>query len=181
MANAHVLIADDDAALIGTMTWVLKEHGYEVTATHKGHRVVPLMAERTPDLVLLDIQFADVDGTEVLEHIKSDDRWRDIPVLMMSSVPLEEAAVRTLGLGAADYVRKPFRVRELLARIQAQLRMRAILRSAHASLREPWEALSPRGGGRPGPPPGCILHDGRWSCRRTRSTTRWRVGGAGAG
>jgi two-component system cell cycle response regulator len=141
MPNAHVLIADDDAALVATMAWVLKEHGYEVTASHEGNRVVPLMAERTPDVVLLDILFADADGVEVLELIKADDRWRDIPVLMMSSLPLEEAAVRTLGLGAADYVRKPFRLRELLARIQAQLRMRAILRSAHESLRETRDAL----------------------------------------
>ena len=67
----------------------------------------------------------------MLEAIKQDERWRDVPVVMMSGLTLEEAAVRTLGLGAADFVRKPFRVRELLARIQAQLRMRAILRSAH--------------------------------------------------
>src|SRR3990172_5363912 len=141
MPNAHVLIADDDEALVGTLAWVLKEHGYDVTATHEGHRVIPLMSERTPDVVLLDIQFGDADGTDVLEGIKSDDRWRDLPVLMMSSLPLEEAAVRTLGLGAADYVRKPFRVRELLARIQAQLRMRAILRSARESLKETRDAL----------------------------------------
>lgn len=141
MPNAHVLVADDDESLVATMAWVLKEHGYDVSATHEGHRVIPLMAERTPDVVLLDILFADADGQEVLEQIKSDDRWRDIPVLMMSSLPLEEAAVRTLGLGAADYIRKPFRLRELLARIQAQLRMRAILRSAHETLRETREAL----------------------------------------
>ena len=53
MAKTHVLIADDDPALIRTMTWVLKEHGYDVTATGDANRVVPLMAERTPDVVLL--------------------------------------------------------------------------------------------------------------------------------
>jgi two-component system cell cycle response regulator len=141
MPNARILIADDDQALVATMAWVLKEHGYDVSATHEGHRVIPLMTERTPDVVLLDILFADTDGTEVLERIKADDRWRDLPVLMMSGLPLEEVAVRSLGLGAADYVRKPFRIRELLARIQAQLRMRAILRSARESLRETREAL----------------------------------------
>jgi two-component system, cell cycle response regulator len=141
MRSAHILIADDDAALVQTMTWVLREHGYDVTATHEGRQVIPLMAERTPDIVLLDVMFPDTDGNEVLEGIKAEERWRDIPVLMISSLPPEEGAVRTLGLGAADYVRKPFRVRELLARIQAQLRMRAILRSANESLRETQEAL----------------------------------------
>lgn len=142
MPNAHILIADDDRALVGTQARVLKDQGYEVTSTHEGNRVIPVMAERTPDLVLLDIQFEDSDGTDVLERIKADDRWRDIPVVMMSALTLEESAVRTLGLGAADYVRKPFRVRELLARIQAQLRMRAILRSAYETLREAREALN---------------------------------------
>ncbi|HEX7122701.1 MAG TPA: response regulator, partial [Gemmatimonadaceae bacterium] len=69
MPNAHVLIADDDAALVRTMTWVLREHGYDVTATLEASQVVPLMAERTPDLVLLDVVFPDADGTEVLEAI----------------------------------------------------------------------------------------------------------------
>jgi DNA-binding response OmpR family regulator len=141
MPNARILVADDDPAMLGTLAWVLKEQGYEVSSTHDAHQVIPLMTERTPDLVLLDMQFGDSNGADVLEAIKQDDRFRDVPVLMMSGLTLEEAAVRTLGLGASDYVRKPFRVRELLARIQAQLRMRAILRSAHDTLREAREAL----------------------------------------
>jgi DNA-binding response OmpR family regulator len=142
MPNARILVADDDPGMLGTLSWILKEQGYEVVTTHEGGRVVPIMIDRTPDLVLLDIMFADSSGIDVLELIKKDERWRDVPVVMMSALTPEEAAVRTLGLGAADYVRKPFRVRELLARIEAQLRMRAILRSANDTLRETREALS---------------------------------------
>lgn len=135
MASTRILIADDDMSVVQTMTWVLKEHGYDVVSAHRGARVLELMDERTPDLVLLDVMFPDADGYQILERIKADDRWRDVPVLMVSSLPPEEAAVRTLGLGAADFVKKPFRVKELLARIQSQLRMRAILRSANDTLR----------------------------------------------
>lgn len=142
MPNARILVADDDPAMLGTLSWILKEQGYEVVSTHDGNRVLPLMAERTPDLVLLDVLFGDANGTDVLEAIKRDERWRDVPIVMMSALSPEEAAVRTLGIGAADYVRKPFRVRELLARIQAQLRMRTILTSAHETLREAQEALT---------------------------------------
>ena len=141
MPNARILVADDDPSVLGTLVWVLKEQGYEVVSTHEGSRVVPLMEERIPDLVLLDIQFADSSGMDVLGAIRNEERWLGIPVVMMSALTLEESAVRTLGLGAADYVRKPLRVRELLARIEAQLRMRAILRSAHDTLREAREAL----------------------------------------
>ncbi|MGQ0641377.1 MAG: response regulator, partial [Gemmatimonadaceae bacterium] len=136
MTRARILIADDDASIVQTMTWVLKEHGYDVMAAQRGGDVIPMMEERVPDLVLLDVTFPDADGYQILERIKGDERWRDIPIMMISSLPPEEASVRTLGLGAADFVRKPFRVKELLARIQAQLRMRAILRSAHTALHE---------------------------------------------
>jgi two-component system cell cycle response regulator len=136
MSRSRILIADDDASIVQTMTWVLKEHGYDVMAAQRGADVVPMMEERVPDLVLLDVTFPDADGYQILERIKNDDRWRDVPIMMISSLPPEEASVRTLGLGAADFVRKPFRVKELLARIQAQLRMRAILRSAHTALHE---------------------------------------------
>ena len=134
MAAARILVADDDAAIVQTMTFVLREHGYDVVSARSGRAMFEELEARTPDLVLLDIMFPDADGYQLLERIKSDDRWRDLPVLMMSSLPPEEAAVKTLGLGAADFVRKPFRVRELLARIQAQLRQRAVLRSTRELL-----------------------------------------------
>jgi two-component system cell cycle response regulator len=136
MPNARILIADDDPSILQTMSWVLKEHGYDVSAAREGSRVLALLEEGPPDLVLLDVMFPDADGYQILEHIKSDPRWRDLPVLMVSSLPPEEAAVRTLGLGASDFVKKPYRVKELLARIQAQLRMRAILRSANDALHD---------------------------------------------
>jgi two-component system cell cycle response regulator len=73
--------------------------------------------------VLLDIMMPQIDGLKLLEEVKSHSRWRDLPVLMISSMPPEEATSRSLGLGAADFIAKPFRVRELVARIEARLRM----------------------------------------------------------
>ncbi|MEP7344051.1 MAG: diguanylate cyclase [Gemmatimonadaceae bacterium] len=142
MSNARILVADDDSAVLQTMTWLLKEHGYDVDAVSEGMLVLPSMEASLPDLVLLDVMLPDADGYQLLERIKSDDRFRDIPVLMVSSLPPEEAAVRTLGLGAADFIRKPFRVKELLARMQAQLRMRAILLSASETLKKTEEQLT---------------------------------------
>src|SRR5579862_4138449 len=136
IANTRILVADDDTAVLQTVAWVLKEQGYDVSAAHGGQALFErLEHESPPDLLLLDVSLPGADNYQTLERIKSDERWRDLPVLMVSALPPEEAAVRTLGLGAADFVRKPFRVRELLARIQAQLRIRAALRSAHEALR----------------------------------------------
>src|SRR5687768_13147216 len=99
MPSARILIADDDASILQTMAWVFKEHGFDVATAREGSRIFELLEERIPDLVLLDVVFPDADGYQLLERIKSDERWRDVPVVMMSSLPPEEAAVRTLGLG----------------------------------------------------------------------------------
>ena len=99
MASARIVIADDDPAILQTMTLVLKEHGYDVGSATSGRELMTLLEERTPDLLLLDVMFSDVDGFQLLERIKNDDRWRDLPVLMISSLPPEEAAVKTLGDG----------------------------------------------------------------------------------
>src|SRR2546425_6970137 len=70
----------------------------------------------------LDIMMPKIDGLQLLAKMKSDERFRDVPVLMISSMPPEEATVKSLGLGAADFIAKPFRVRELLARVRAHIR-----------------------------------------------------------
>lgn len=136
MADARILIADDDPALLTAVSWILKEHGYEVDAASGGAAVFEQLERHVPDLMLLDIMMPDADGIAVLERLKSDERWREIPVVMLTAMPPEQAAVRTLELGASDFIKKPFRVRELLARVQAQLRQRDALLAARAALRQ---------------------------------------------
>jgi two-component system, cell cycle response regulator len=139
--RAYILVADDDAAIRDTVCWVLREHGYDVQAVESAAGVFAALETRTPDLLLLDVMMPEMDGFEALEKVKADERWRELPVLMFSAMPAEEATIKTLGLGAADFIRKPFRVKELLARIQAQLRMRALLSDARQALRQTEEEL----------------------------------------
>ena len=117
-----IFVVDDDEALLQTLGWILKDKGYDVVSLPNGDDLLRRMEVEFPDLVLLDIMMPRVDGLEILEQVKSDDRWKDVPILMLSSMPPEEATVRALGLGATDYIAKPFRVRELLARIDARLK-----------------------------------------------------------
>ena len=140
--GARILVADDDPSIRQTVTWLLTEHGYDVVAVASGDELFEMLEVRLPDLLLLDVIMPGVDGIQALARIKSDERWRDLPVLMLSSLSAEDATATTLGLGADDFVRKPFRVKELLARIQAQLRMRALLRSAREALRTTEQELS---------------------------------------
>ncbi len=133
--STRILVADNDVAVLQTIAWVLKEQGYEVSTASTGQGLLDGLENQSPDLLLLDVSLPGLDNYQTLERIKSDDRWHELPVLMVSSLSPDDAAVRTLGLGAADFVRKPVRVRELLARIQAQLRVRATLVATRAELR----------------------------------------------
>src|SRR6266566_4885631 len=118
----RVLVADDDASLVQTLTWILKENGYEVAVCPGGDGLFAKLEEIKPAL-------------QLLERLKQDERYRDLPVLMVSSMPPEEATVRALGLGAADFISKPFRVRELLARVEAHIRVGRALAQAREEAR----------------------------------------------
>ncbi|HEV8398658.1 MAG TPA: diguanylate cyclase [Gemmatimonadales bacterium] len=138
MANttgARILVADDDESLVKTLTWILKEHGYEVHVCPGGDGLLQKLEEVKPALLLLDIMMPKVDGLQLLERLKADERHKDLPVLMVSSMPPEDATVKALGLGAADFIAKPFRVRELLARVEAHIRVGQALAQAREEAR----------------------------------------------
>jgi len=120
--GAKIFVVDDDEALLQALGWILKDKGYEVVPLPTGSDLLDRMEVEFPDLILLDIMMPKIDGLEILEQVKAEEKWRDLPILMLSSMPPEEATVRSLGLGATDYIAKPFRVRELLARIDARLK-----------------------------------------------------------
>jgi len=134
-------VADDDQALTRTLSWILKDNGYEVVTAPGGENLIDHLLAEQFDLLLLDIMMPKVDGLQLLERVKTDYRFKDLPVLMISSMPPEEATVRALGLGAADFISKPFRVRELLARVKAHLRTGRELNQARAEARSRTEMV----------------------------------------
>jgi two-component system cell cycle response regulator len=136
-----ILVADDDQALSRTLSWILKENGYDVLTVPGGEHLFDQLQAEPFDLLLLDIMMPKIDGLQLLQKVKSDERFKDLPVLMISSMPPEEATVRSLGLGAADFIPKPFRVRELLARVKAHLRVGRELNQARAEARSRSEMI----------------------------------------
>ena len=133
--KAKILVADDDKALLSTVGWILRDRGYDVVSVSSGEEIIRKLEQESPDLVMLDIMMPKVDGLRVLEQVKREDRWRDLPILMISSMPPEDGTVKSLGLGAADFIPKPFRVRELLARVEAHLRSARELSDARKEAR----------------------------------------------
>jgi two-component system KDP operon response regulator KdpE len=114
-----VLVVDDDRALLRTLTLTLRAHQYEVETAGDGRSALQVVAERMPDLVLLDLGLPDIDGMSVLRQLRSS---TEVPVLVLSARHDSDDKVEALDLGADDYVTKPFGMEELLARIRTALR-----------------------------------------------------------
>jgi DNA-binding response OmpR family regulator len=114
-----VLVADDDADLRDLIAFTLTQAGYLVIKAGDGLAAVRHFREEAPDLVVLDINMPGMSGFQVCEAIRRDSR---VPVMMLTVRGEEEDLVRALGLGADDYLTKPFSPRTLLARARALLR-----------------------------------------------------------
>ena len=132
LSDRRIIVADDDPALLATLTWVLREQGYAVEGVPGSTELFRRLELSAPDLVLLDLQEPG-NGMAMLERMRSEERWQDIPVIMASATPTEHNGN---GHGATEFIRKPFRIRELMARVQAGLRNGASLRAAREALRQ---------------------------------------------
>lgn len=128
-----LLVVDDNEDNRFTLTRRLKREGYtNVAVAENGRQALDALAERPFDLVLLDIMMPEMDGYQVLEHLKSDMALRDIPVIMISALDELDSVVRCIELGAEDYLPKPFNAVLLKARIGACLEKKR-LRDQEAS------------------------------------------------
>ena len=115
-----VLVVDDDRDLVELLDYALRREGYEVARAFDGETAVDLVPKERPDLVVLDINLPKLAGFVVLERIRHIDEH--VAVLMLSARQDENDILRGLQLGADDYLTKPFRPKELVARVKAILR-----------------------------------------------------------
>lgn len=114
-----ILIADDDRDLIEGLRWYLEAEGFEIISAFDGESAINTFREHKPDLVILDIMMPKLDGIKVCETIANES---DCMIMMLSARDGEIDKVRSLKLGADDYVIKPFHISELVARIHALFR-----------------------------------------------------------
>jgi DNA-binding response OmpR family regulator len=114
-----VLLVDDDRDLIDVLTYILRREGFEVIAAYDGEQAWERFQRDDPELVVLDANMPGLDGMEVCRRIRAVSTR---PVIMLTARTDEADVVKALGLGADDYVTKPFSPRQLVARIRAVLR-----------------------------------------------------------
>jgi two-component system KDP operon response regulator KdpE len=114
-----VLLVDDEAALLRTLSMNLEARGYRVTTAQDGESALATLRREQPDLVILDLGLPGMPGTEALRQLRT---WSAVPVIVLSARHGSDDKVEALDLGADDYVTKPFGIDELLARLRAAVR-----------------------------------------------------------
>jgi DNA-binding response OmpR family regulator len=119
----RILIVVDNSVISNLLTHLLERRGYEVQLASDGREAKDLIEKsEPPHLVVLDVILTHFDGFQLIEEMRSRDKWKDIPVIMLTSKNREIDIVRALNAGADDYMTKPFRPEELLARVQRSIK-----------------------------------------------------------
>jgi two-component system alkaline phosphatase synthesis response regulator PhoP len=120
--SEKIVIIEDESDILEVIAYNLEREGYEVFESQDGEVGLSLIATHAPDLVVLDLMLPTIDGIELCRKLKSDPLTRAIPVVMVTAKGEESDIVLGLGVGADDYVTKPFSPKELIARVKAVLR-----------------------------------------------------------
>lgn len=118
--SAHVLLVDDEEAIIENLVPFLERTGFEVSIAANGDEALQKVSRKTPDLIVMDILMPVMDGRQALRQLRSQGNW--IPVILLTQVGESTERAMALEEGADDYLNKPFDPHELVARIRAVLR-----------------------------------------------------------
>lgn len=122
MSRKKIVIVEDEPDILEVLSYNLKREGYEVLTASDGVAALALIRRETPDLILLDLMLPGMDGIEICGSIKKDPQTQNCLIIMVTAKGEESDIVLGLGVGADDYIAKPFSPRELIARVKAVMR-----------------------------------------------------------
>ncbi len=131
---SNIMIVDDTADNLRVLFDMLKSRGYSPRPVPNGKLALQAMKIERPDLILLDITMPELDGFEVCERIKSDEKLKDIPIIFISALIEPFDKVKAFSLGGVDYITKPFHIDEVFARIETQLKVGRLQRELKATI-----------------------------------------------
>jgi two-component system, OmpR family, phosphate regulon response regulator PhoB len=128
MSNNSILIVEDESAIRDMLTFILQQAEFSTIATGDCESAQKILADQSPDLILLDWMLPGISGVEWARRLKKDPSYMDLPIILLTARGEEEDKVRGLEIGADDYLTKPFSPKELVARVRALLRRTGTLR-----------------------------------------------------
>jgi LytS/YehU family sensor histidine kinase len=121
--KGEILIVDDDPANLDLLSGMLIERRYDIRVANSGHRAIAAVKSSIPDLILLDVNMPKMNGYEVCRRIKADPNSHSVPVIFISANDETIDKVEAFSAGGVDYITKPVQLEELIARIEAQLKI----------------------------------------------------------
>jgi len=124
MQKPRILCVDDEPANLKLLEALLAPRGYEVIKATDGKEALEKLNEQGMDIVLLDVMMPEINGFEVCKKIKEDNRYRHIPVVMITALRSREDRIKGIEAGAEDFISKPFDHGEVLARIKMLLKIK---------------------------------------------------------
>src|SRR6202041_2092510 len=124
--GASILLVDDAPANLQVLAGMLKERGYKARPVPSGKLALQAARRAPPDLILLDINMPEMNGYEVCEQLKADERLKGIPVIFISALTEQLDKVKAFAIGGVDYLTKPFQMEELHARVETHLKLRRL-------------------------------------------------------
>ncbi len=122
--TARVLVVDDDPGALYTIETLLTPESYEIAFATNGSEALIQLEEYQPDLILLDVMMPDITGLEVCQQLKADDKWKHIPIILVTALNGRADLVRGLDCGADEFIAKPVNGPELRARVRSMLRIK---------------------------------------------------------
>ncbi|MEM7066470.1 MAG: response regulator [Cyanobacteria bacterium P01_B01_bin.77] len=132
LSGANILLVDDQPKNLRLLSDLLEEQGYEVQQAINGTVALQAIALKQPDLILLDIHMPDMDGYTVCQRLKANPITQDIPIIFVSALDEAWDKVKAFSTGGSDYISKPFKVVEVLARVENQLKVQHLQRQLQA-------------------------------------------------
>jgi DNA-binding response OmpR family regulator len=117
----RILIVDDEPNIVISLEYLMKREGFAVETAGDGEAALKVMAERAPDLVILDVMLPKMNGFEVCQQIRASPEWRGMRILMLTARGRDREIAKGLGLGADAYVSKPFSTSDLVAQVKQLL------------------------------------------------------------
>lgn len=118
----RILVVDDEPDILRIVTFRLKKLGYEIITAVNGQEALDLIKEKRPDLILLDLRLPVIDGYEVCKRLKTDEEFKQIPIILLTASSAGKISERTSEFKADDYIIKPFESEELLEKVKKFIR-----------------------------------------------------------
>ena len=130
--NLSVLVVDDVPLNILLIKKMLSQYTFEVRTANGGQAALDAIAQKMPNLVLLDLMMPGIDGFEVIRRLRADDKTKDLPIIILSALNSEQDISKGFQLGANDFINKPIIMEKLLSSVTTQLNLQAAKQQAKA-------------------------------------------------